>query len=371
NILNPLTLDPDPTPEREKGSMEPTTTSINSTRGEAMHAMIDYAMWIRRHLEQQPNSKALIEKGLDQMPEVREVLDEHLNISKDPSLAIRSVYGQWFPWLNLLDTKWAQENLNNIFPNEEKLREFNEAAWDAYIIFCAPYDEVFQILQKEYNRAVDSLIAEGKSKKTRPGNPSHHLIQHLMTFYWRGKLNLESPMISKFWTEATDELREIAIDFIGRSLYNTKDKKIEPVILEHFKLLWNKRVEIASKKPKIYEREISAFGWWFASRVFDAKWGLNQLYSSLRISHKIEPDHFVVEYLEELVNEFPQEVINCLELIVKDERDGWGVYSWRDSAKKILQTVMKTEFSQLAVNLINYLGSRGHLDFGELLSKQK
>ena len=53
-IIEPLTHDPDPTPEREQKSAEHSddayTFAINCTRGEAMGAVIEYALWIYRHL---------------------------------------------------------------------------------------------------------------------------------------------------------------------------------------------------------------------------------------------------------------------------------------------------------------------------------
>jgi hypothetical protein len=33
------------------------------------------------------------------MPEVQEVLDEHLDPTRNSPLAIRAIYGRWFPWL--------------------------------------------------------------------------------------------------------------------------------------------------------------------------------------------------------------------------------------------------------------------------------
>jgi hypothetical protein len=111
-VLRRLTDDPEPTPEDETQyggtNMDPPTLSINTTRGEAMHAVVQYALWVRRHIEQLPDGPALVASGFAGMPEVREVLEAHLDPANDPSLAIRAVYGQWFPWLVLLDRAWAE-----------------------------------------------------------------------------------------------------------------------------------------------------------------------------------------------------------------------------------------------------------------------
>src|SRR5260221_10835827 len=38
----------------------------------------------------------------------------------DSSAAIRSVYGQWFPWLVLLDPNWARASVARIFPADDE-----------------------------------------------------------------------------------------------------------------------------------------------------------------------------------------------------------------------------------------------------------
>src|SRR6266852_4485316 len=91
------------------------------------------------------------------MPEVRKVLNQHLNPGYDTSLAIRSVYGQWLPWLVLLDRQWVIQNMTRIFPTEEPLRKLRNAAWESYIIFCTPFDNVFDILQAEYSYVVERI----------------------------------------------------------------------------------------------------------------------------------------------------------------------------------------------------------------------
>src|SRR5262249_34581 len=139
-VLKPLTDDPEPNQEHEahygarpfsrkrktkntepaqeqiaryEGSnMDPPTLSLNTTRGEAMHATMRYALWIRRNIEKEPHGEERIKRGFEEIPEVREVLETHLDPALDSSLAIRSVYGQWFPWLVFLDEKWASAHVS-------------------------------------------------------------------------------------------------------------------------------------------------------------------------------------------------------------------------------------------------------------------
>ena len=91
HVLEPLTRDPNPTPTDEAtaagySSMDPYTQSINTNRSKAMHAVMAYALWCRRELEAREIDTAA---GFDLIPEVRTVLEEHLNPQSDPSLAVQ------------------------------------------------------------------------------------------------------------------------------------------------------------------------------------------------------------------------------------------------------------------------------------------
>ena len=145
-IIEPLTSDPDPTPEHEAKyggkNMDPSTMAINTVRGKAFNAVIAYALWVRRHLDRFAERAAVT---FDAMPEVRRALDEHLDVAREPSLTIRSVYGRYFPWLQHLDRDWAQTAVARIFPAEPEGAALYAAAWETYLLFCQPYRDVLPI----------------------------------------------------------------------------------------------------------------------------------------------------------------------------------------------------------------------------------
>src|SRR5205085_3576727 len=125
-VVQPLTEDPNPTLEDERrfrsSAKELAGLALNTVRGLAMHAVIKYALWVRRHVVQEHEKDAYTIEGFDTLPEVREVLNQHLTLSRDSSLAVRSVYGQRFPWFVFLDQRWATQNISSIFPAEETFR---------------------------------------------------------------------------------------------------------------------------------------------------------------------------------------------------------------------------------------------------------
>lgn len=377
--LKVVAEDPDPTPEDdarfETSSRDPATVSINTTRGEAMHAVVRYALWIRRHLEQAVDGKERITRGFDEMPEVREVLDRHLDPRHDPSRAIRSVYGQWFPQLVLLDPQWVTQNVPKIFPADEGLAKLRDAAWEAYVVFCYPYDPVYDVLREEYGRAIDRLGSFPKDKH-HLADPEHQLSEHLMILYWHGKLilNDEGGMLAQFYAKAPDSLRAHALAFVGRNLHNAKGS-IAPEILDRLRTLWTARLDSAraTTSPASDTSELTAFGWWFAAEKFDDAWAMAQLREALRLSGWAEPDHMVVKRLAVLASSMPALVVDCLGLIVEGDKRGWGIMGWRQPARTILATALRSTdetAKKSAVVLINRLGGHGYLDFQSLLNTE-
>jgi hypothetical protein len=377
-ILKPLTEDPDPTPEYEAqyggSNMDPTTVSINTTRGEAMHAVVQYALWVRRYLEKEPDGKERLSLGFNEMPEIREVLEAHLDSSLDPSLAIRAVYGQWFPWLVLIDSRWAKENASRIFPAAEDRQAYWEAGWNAYVTRCQAYDDVFEALADQYALAIDRL-SESAEEVDSYADPQASLGDHLMAFYWRGKLDLNEPegLLNRFWEKASLAVKGKAIELVGRSLEDTKGV-VPAKILDRLRQLWEKRLGAARSATdvEVFLPELKAFGWWFASGTFDDKWAIKQLLEALKLTQKTYPHHLVVERLTGVAEKMPLEAVQCLGHLAKGDREGWKIHGWIDEAKTILSHALKSggKAAELAEDLVHYLGSRGYLQFRSLIQNE-
>lgn len=375
-ILKSLTDDPEPSQEYENEysstKIDPATLSINTVRGKAMHAVIQYALWIRRHHEKRPDAKNYINGGFSKLSKVREILNKHLDFSLDPSLTIRSVYGRWLPWIILLDKKWTINKLSVIFPSEKNKSLLWDSAWESYVIFCRPYDNVLDILSKQYQEAVDKLKLTEELQSHF--NPRDRLAEHLMEFYWRGKIDFDNynNLFINFWLKANPELRGYALEFIGRNLKNTK-LKVPQKTIKMLILLWEKRLSEAkeSKNKTAFKYEMNAFEWWFISEKFNDKWALEQLIEALRIGGRVNMhlDKEIVNRLDRFVDISPRETIQCLELIAKSDKEGWGIHLWQDKAKLILIKALKTNAAEDAKSLINYFGRRGYFSFRDLLEQ--
>ena len=377
-ILKPLTSHPEPTSEyeiRQGNSINDLNTqSLNTVRGQAMHTLIRYALWIQHCYEQSSNEEDLIKQGFNNMNEVAEVLDAHLDPSKESSLVIHSVYGRWFPWLTLLDQDWASQNVANIFPQGEAQNHLHRAAWESYITYCSLYNNVFDILRTEYECAVERInkVVIDKANLT---TVELHLTQHLMKLYWQGKLSLDNPesILVNFYEQAPDVLRGYALEFVGKSLERTKEE-IPPEILDALMYLWEKRFHLASKSEQINsdENELVAFGFWFISEKFDNDWSMEQLRKVLGLVNKIQPDFFVVKRLAVLSSLMPESTFDCLKLMIEQNMSGLAIYGWVREGKTIFNNAIQkgnSETKTLAIDLINDLGRGGHWNFRDLLPK--
>src|SRR5581483_7932524 len=331
-ILLQLTEDPEPSPqyEREFGgtNMDPVIMSINTVRGEAMHTVVRYALWVRRHIEKGENAEQRTGRGFGEMPEVREVLESHLDPAHDPALAIRAIYGEWLPWLALLDRSWTIGNLSRIFPEDDNQKDLRNAAWEAYIVFCQPYDDAFDVLKGEYARAVERIGAIPADRQHH-GDPDEHLAEHLMVFYWRGKLDLDEQggPLRRFYEKASDRLRAHALEFIGRSLGNTEGV-VDAEVLERLRSLWLMRLDVArhSPSPEMHAAELAAFGWWFVSSKFEDSWAVDQLIAVLSLTRQIDADWLVLERLATLAEVMPKEVAQCISLVIEGHLEVWTIH---------------------------------------------
>ncbi len=133
-------------------------------------------LWAARKVEvsDSKGAKEEIVRGFDEMREVREILEFHLDPSNDPSLAVRAVYGQYLTWLIWFDKDWVVANLEKIFPNKESLGKQRSAVWGTYIL-GQPTNDSFELLVEEYKKAIELIGTETVYDKSHLTHPTKSL----------------------------------------------------------------------------------------------------------------------------------------------------------------------------------------------------
>ena len=370
-LIRPLTDDPKPDLEYEakydKGWTSVFGLSLNTIRGEALHGMMHYAMWVCRQIQKAEKGKS---PSLNDLPEVREILEFHLDPKNDPTRTTRSVFGQWLPQLIFLDKEWVRQNLDKLFPSAPELRPLKEAALGSYLVYSQPYKSVFRLL-KDVFRAEVELLADWKADKEDHASPQLRLSEYLMVFYAWGEADTDpGGIIEAFFRMAPAKLTTKAIDFIGRDLEH--DDTSNPAIVERFKKLWDWRIEIAGGIDKVPKEDLSTFGCWFASGKCGEAWAFSHLENVLRRTDIGRSKNFVFEHMADVFKDYPKESLRCLRLFIDRNQDTWFFGHKEKGVWNILEAGLAMDdpaIKDAAEEIVHLLGSKGYLQYRELLKK--
>jgi hypothetical protein len=371
SVIERLLHDPNPSPEHEQryggDNMDPLTLSINTNRGTAMHAVIEYALWVRRELEASGDDVSV---GFTAMPEVRHALDAHLDPHMDPSVAVHAVYGRWLPWLLLLDEAWVQDRHQALFPSEP-LETYRDVVWATYISWCPPYDSAFRTLRSDYEafvQAVPSGVAAGTLHKE---SVDAKLGQHLVTFFWRGLADIS--LLDEFFDRADDELASDVMEFVGRVLHNTTGD-LSDGIRVRIQELWERRLAAGAEDPKAHQAELRAFGMTFASAKLDPEWTLGNLERAVALAGAPKLGQWVVERLVDLVLSRPAVATRILAGMLEHPENEWDHIGWRDEARAIVERAIRRGDSAAVDScrsIVDNYVRHGELDFRGLLDSSR
>lgn len=372
-ILQPLTEDADPGLEDEGGEkFDPSFLSINSTRGRALDAVIGFARWLRGSTDAARKAEGQPPITFDSMPEVREVLEAHLNVEREPTLTIRSVYGRHLTSLAGLDWGWLRARISRILPEGAEDPARFMAAWESFVCFNRPNTTLLPVLMPAYRRAV-SQIGQPGGMTHCPELPADRLAEHLMVYYWLGSLEFGSAdgLLDAFYATAPDKLRGHAMWFVGTSVSDW-DEGAPPLIFDRLRKLVERRLEAARQaaSPADFVHELANFGWWFASQKFEERWSLETLLAILQLTRKAEGEMDVVKLLAVRCARYPVECVTCLRLMIQGDRERWLLLGVENDAMELLRQALRSNNLEAVLGgrrLAEELIARGHFGFRTLL----
>jgi hypothetical protein len=366
-VIERLIRDPNPSPEHEAryggDNMDPLTLSINTNRGTAMHAVVEYALWCRREMESRGQDVSV---GFNVMPEVRGVLASHLDAASEPSVAVRAVYGRWLPWLQLLDESWTAQHIPLIFPSGTDGAALADAAWETYITSCPPYNAALRVLRAQYHDAILRIPSNKKAGLFSHENVDSRLGQHVVTFYWRDVLDRE--LVEEYFARADDGLAADLIGFVGRALQNTVGE-VPDAISHRMQELWEWRFSTCHENPDAHELELRAFGTWFASSKFDAAWALDALERAVDLVGAPISSHLVAERLVDVSEREPLTTARIFARMIERPENEWDYIGMRDEAKAIVAAAHATrdpDAAEHTATIVDFYVRHGELDFRDL-----
>ncbi len=369
SIISNLIEDPDPSPEREKEAMEQNDSgldlAINSVRGVAMDALCWYALWVDRNLQPEMGS-AERQPGFSGVEEAKEAIERHLNLSHDPSLAIRAVFGEWFSRLLSFDREWALAHLDAIFPRASGLTVFLDAAWNSYIVYGRYANETFRALEGLYRHALESS-KDGTKIPTQLGN-------HIMAGYVNGILNMDerAGLFNIFFDRSSGELQVAALGSLGRSI-GRHESSLDGEVKERLKLMWDYLIARFERDDgNVGPEALACFGWWFSSGQFDEEWSLITLERVLELANAIDPDHQTFIRLASLAPRHSLRSVRCIAALIGGSSPIWRIDVEAESVRIVLQTAINSgdsEAADIARRVIGRLTAKGYTEFRNLLQE--
>ncbi|NQT19452.1 MAG: hypothetical protein HQ592_07090 [Planctomycetes bacterium] len=344
------------------------THACNNPRAKMINAVIRYAIWVKRQTIGTSGNEASF-AGFKDIPEAKDMLERHLDPERSDSPAVRSEYGMHFPKLWWLDPAWAQDNAHRIFPLTGKHSAHGWAAWNSYLVANRVYEDVFRTLREVYEQAVDQLN-ESMTGEGQDGNPLHDLARHMVVLCGRGTLPIDDAdgLLQRFFRRSAPTVRAHAIEYVGNSLrdYEKPPEEVVPRFVSLWEWYWS---EFGAGRPDAPPEQFAGFGSWLASGAFDDEWCLKALADVVEVAPVIEPHQDVMEKLAELVQSYPDRVVHLVDPMVRADQMGWHVISCKKQLRSILGAALSSGGSAKAEaeRVIDYLGRRGGLEYGELL----
>lgn len=361
SIIEHVAENPDPTPEHEEkygaNNSDPYTMSINTVRGGALHAVFAYIFWFNRE------EKNIQESWKANIPdEAKGLLELHLDPAYDPSLAVRSVYGRFFPWMLSYGDEWAKELIPIVFPTDNT--DMRYAAWETYLSNMV-FEDAYKLMRPLYELAVED-IRKGRVPKRRYWiEATQRLAEHAMIGYAFEVDPGENSFPEYFFAHSSGKTRGMAVSLGGRA-YISRDgvpAGEKTPRIETLQRFWDWRLE-KSDAPS----ELREFGWWTKLGKFDNKWMLERLLKTVeKTKGDIDGEFIVMNSLQELAGEHPLLCAKITKYIFasSNRRDRYTflhMSELHNTLVKILQS-KNEEAIKISRETIDYLLKLGFEDF--------
>jgi len=366
----------EPTVERERqgiaGNDSPHGLAINSARSEALSALIRYAHHcaLLGGAAERPGRDW--PEWHEMEPAVLSTLDGRLDPTVEPSLAVRSVFGQGLPILAWLDCSWFRASLHKILPPDDPPTELWWAAWTSYLLLSEGlYSALLPALRDHYRRAVTALDTKGPMTPAWAERAADPLSGHVMQMLCWDRERYDDPdsLSALFFSLAPDAVRAKAVYAVGRWLANpvfASDSKV----MEILRTLWRSRVTVAasSSEPSAFSEEMAAYADWLRADIglpSDLEDAILPILPHLPRHHQV-PD--LLKYLQHHSDDQPTAVRILLALLTAMP-DSSGIYP-DEAVREVLAAAGRSSSAEalsLCDQAVNRLAQLGRDDFRDLL----
>ena len=289
--------------EAEYSIGDPFTTAINSVRGRAFQALINFAYRDSRLIPKEQKVKL--------SDDVKELYVKVLD--KENTRAIIFLFGHYLPSLYFWDKAWVRTLLPQIFPTAPEKKYLYLSSWEGYLANNL-FEEMFfdPEIQNLYERGI--LLKEPEDPKRKHfKDPDEGLAVHLaLAFMYYKDFGFDHPLFKPFWENAPKRHSQF-VSFLGRAFVSGDNKQANKLLKEdprannRLKEFWDWTLTKFSDIDLFAE-----FGFWInlEKNLFETPWLANHVKSTLeKTKGFLDWDYGLTKSLIQLAKEAPADTL--------------------------------------------------------------
>jgi hypothetical protein len=334
--------------------------SLNSVRGIALHAAVEYALWCVRNLETQDGTST---SWFDGIPEARALFEAKLNPRQEQSPAVRSVFAHYLPNLSFLDRVWLERQIPRLFAGLGP-------AWDTYLLHGQLHGAVAPLLAPCYLQA--ALEAGSPRSQEDAAELERRLPEHLLLLhaYLGEKMPRMEEILTAFFEHAPARQRAHLIGFAGWHADEAKNLPLEA--LARIMDLIERRVSaVAGSSAMKAKEELSEWTSLCLGSAFPDDWVLRIARMAVPAWSASDGGMSVGERLAKIAEKDLEGALEILQLVSTKDLEPFGIHDWNEAAEMILSRSVAVggRLREIAIDVINSFTERGYSQFEGLLPR--
>lgn len=292
--------------EHEDQVSDPLTVAINSVRGRAFQAFLEFVYQDGKQFSKEEKHKI----SEDVRNEYESVL------TREDTQSIMFMFGHYVPFFFYRDQEWVESLLPKIFINDPLKKHLYLGAWEGYLS-ASLYREVFQKLQGEYARGI-ALDPSSYVKRSHRVDLDEALATHLaLAYMYFEDFTIDSDLYRSFWETGNTKRQGAFVSFIGRhAIMRTLQAKDSSIDFKKLEVFWD--WAFTNCKDSEVFRE---FGSWMKVErgIFDPIWLAEHVEKTLEMSGgDIEWEIGFIDSLPALAKVAPEKMLSILRRYLVD-----------------------------------------------------
>ncbi len=171
-------------PSAKGTDSDPLTAAINSPRGHAIEAYLNYALRECRVLSKQYENQG-VEERKKFWEGIKPIFDNELSKTKNTNFEFSALAGRYLPNLYYLSKEWVEANINKILPVESEYEKNWRAAIAGYSYVNTVYTVIYRLLKNNNHlqRALETSFEKS--------NIRERIVENISISYLRGDEELQ------------------------------------------------------------------------------------------------------------------------------------------------------------------------------------